>query len=57
MREKKIKSDDLIISLEFLKRTKEGKYSKIDKSSLNYTRLAEIAETYLEEELYYYSVS
>ena len=42
--------------LTFLKQTKEGKYAKIDKSSLPYSRLqAQSAEIYYEDE-YYYSI-
>jgi len=42
--------------LTFLKQTREGKYAKIDESSLPYSRLKEQREeTYYEDE-YYYSV-
>lgn len=42
--------------LTFLKETQEGKYAKIDESSLPYSRLKEQREeTYYEDE-YYYSV-
>ena len=42
--------------LTFLERTKEGKYAKIDESSLIYTRIQiQREETYADEE-YYYSV-
>ena len=40
--------------LTFLKQTKEGKYAKIDESSLPYSRLKEQREeTYYEDEYYY----
>jgi len=42
--------------LTFLKQTREGKYAKIDESSLPYSRCKEQREeTYYEDE-YYYSV-
>lgn len=42
--------------LAFLKQTREGRYAKIDESSLPYSRLKEQREeTYYEDE-YYYSV-
>ena len=49
--------DDLVLALEFLQKTKDGKYSKIDKSSLQFVRIADIIDFYSEEDLYYYSVS
>lgn len=41
--------------LTFLKRTREGKYAKIDESSLPYVRIKEQREEIYEDE-YYYSV-
>ncbi len=41
--------------LTFLKQTREGKYAKIDESSLPYARLKEQREEVYTEE-YYYSV-
>ncbi len=41
--------------LTFLKRTREGKYAKIDESSLPYVRIKEQKEEIYEDE-YYYSV-
>jgi len=41
--------------LTFLKRTREGKYAKIDESSLPYVRLKEQREKIYEDE-YYYSI-
>jgi len=44
------------VLLTFLKQTKDGKYAKIEKSSLPYSRLQEQREeTYYEE--YYYSMT
>ncbi len=40
----------------FLKRTKEGKYAKIDKSSLAHPRVKEQREPIYNEEEYYYSL-
>lgn len=42
--------------LTFLKRTKEGKYAKIEKSSLPYARLKERREESYCEDEYYYSI-
>ncbi len=42
--------------LTFLKRTKDGKYAKIDESSLSYSRLKEQREEIYCEDEYYYSV-
>jgi len=46
---------NMIKILEFLKETSDGKYSRVEKSSLKYTRIKELAD--VEEELYYFSVS
>ena len=40
----------------FLKRTKDGEYAKIDKSSLAYTRVKEQRESYYNDEEFYYSL-
>jgi hypothetical protein len=40
----------------FLKRTKEGNYAKIAKSSLTYPRVKEQRELSYNEEEYYYSL-
>lgn len=40
----------------FLKRTKEGKYAKIEKSSLAYPRVKEQREPNYTEEEYYYGI-
>jgi hypothetical protein len=42
--------------LTFLRRTKEGKYAKVDESSLVYTRIKIQREETYEDEEYYYSV-
>ncbi len=42
----------------YIKRTKEGKYSKIEESSLQYARMQEEDETIEEQyEQYFYSIS
>ena len=44
--------------LRFLKQTKEGKYAKIDESSMDYVRVREERETIDSfTETYYYSLS
>ena len=49
---------DLDVLLKFLERTKEGKYAKIEESSLQYARMQEEYETIEEQdEQYYYSIS
>lgn len=46
------------ILLTFLKQTKEGKYAKIDQTSLSYSRLKEQREEpHYDEEEYYYSTT
>ena len=42
--------------LTFLRQTQEGKYAKIDESSLSYSRLKEQREEPCYEDEYYYSV-
>ncbi|HOQ30983.1 MAG TPA: hypothetical protein PLA12_00575 [Candidatus Hydrogenedens sp.] len=44
------------ILLTFLKQTKEGKYAKIDESSLLYLRHEELREEIYYEDEYYYSI-
>lgn len=54
---KKSNNEDRLLS--FLRKTKEGKYAKIEQSSLSFIRIAErndLAEP-AHEECYYYSVS
>jgi len=54
-----LREEDRKVLLTFLKLTKEGKYAKIDESSLRYTRIKEQREDpcydYDKEE-YYYSI-
>lgn len=40
----------------FLKRTKDGEYAKIEKSSLTYPRVKEQREPYFSDEEYYYGI-
>lgn len=42
--------------LTFLKQTREGKYAKIEESSLPYSRLNEQREEVYYEDEYYYSI-
>ncbi|PKN71475.1 MAG: hypothetical protein CVU54_00185 [Deltaproteobacteria bacterium HGW-Deltaproteobacteria-12] len=54
-----VKDNDEAHLLKFLEKTKEGKYAKIEKSSLSFIRISE-SEDFAEpipEECYYYSVS
>lgn len=52
--EKRGKEEKTLIT--FLKRTKEGKYAKIEKSSLAYPRVKEQREPYYADEEYYYGI-
>lgn len=54
MEELKKKNEEKVL-LNFLKKTREGEYAKIEDSSLRYLRIKEHREPYCEEE-YYYSV-
>ncbi|MHA1728627.1 MAG: hypothetical protein ACTSWY_07825 [Promethearchaeota archaeon] len=50
------KENKLKVNLKFLKKTKDGHYSPIDKTSQNFIRLNE--STYIDyEDQYYYGVS
>jgi len=52
--------DNEKVSLSFLRKTKEGKYALIEKSSLPYSRIVEESEAEVIESLeerFYYSVS
>lgn len=55
---KKLKQKENKALLTFLKQTREGKYAKIEESSLSYSRLREQREEpyCYEEDEYYYSV-
>ena len=44
------------VLLSFLKRTRDGKYAKIDKESLNYPRVDDQREESYQEDEYYYSI-
>jgi len=56
-KEKQVELDQEVL-ITFLKRTKEGKYAKIEESSLEYVRMQEEDETIEEQdEEYYYSIS
>lgn len=48
-------SQDEMVLLQFLKRTKEGTYAPIDKNSFQYIRMKEQTDT--TEEEYYYGLS
>ncbi len=53
---KKLKQKEENVLLTFLKQTQEGKYAKIDESSLSYPRIKEQREESYYEDEYYYSV-
>ena len=55
-KKKELRQKEKKALLTFLKRTREGKYAKIDESSLLYVRLKEQSEEIYEDE-YYYSIS
>ena len=42
--------------INFLKRTKDGEYAKIDRSALAYPRVKEQREPYYNNEEYYYGI-
>lgn len=52
-RKEQIKKEEKVL-LSFLKVTKEGKYSKIEETSLPYSRIKE--KTIIVEDEYYYSI-
>lgn len=44
--------------LTFLRQTKDGKFAKIDESSLSYARMKQLREAFeYEEDVYYYGTS
>lgn len=48
------------VLLTFLQQTKEGKFAKIDETSLKYARMKETGESYVlddQDDCFYYSVS
>ncbi len=55
-KKKEIRQKEEKVLLTFLKQTREGKYAKVDESSLPYTRLKEQREEPYYEDEYYYSV-
>ena len=55
-KKEKLKQKEEKVLLTFLKQTREGKYAKIDESSLSYTRVKEQREEPYYEEEYYYSI-
>lgn len=56
LKKKEIRQKEEKVLLTFLKQTREGKYAKVDESSLAYTRLKEQREEPYYEDEYYYSV-
>lgn len=56
LKKKEIRKKEEKVLLTFLKQTSEGKYAKVDESSLSYTRLKEQREEPYYEDEYYYSV-
>ncbi len=52
-KEKEIREEEKVL-ISFLKATKEGKYAKVEKTSLPYSRIKE--ETVIVEDEYYYSI-
>jgi len=56
LKKKEIRQKEEKVLLTFLKQTREGKYAKVDESSLSYTRLKEQREEPYYEDEYYYSV-
>ena len=55
-KKKELRQKDEKAMLTFLKQTQEGKYAKIEQSSLPYSRLREQREEIYYEDEYYYSV-
>ncbi|MCK4446915.1 MAG: hypothetical protein KAW56_07525 [Candidatus Marinimicrobia bacterium] len=55
-KKKKSRRKEEKVLLTFLKITREGKYAKVDESSLPYSRLKEQREEPYNEDEYYYSV-
>jgi len=56
LKKKEIRQKEEKVLLTFLKQTREGKYAKVDESSLSYSRLKEQREEPYYEDEYYYSV-
>ncbi|HHT9124055.1 MAG TPA: hypothetical protein ACFYEF_14395 [Candidatus Wunengus sp. YC63] len=55
-KKKETRQNEKKVLLTFLKQTREGKYAKVDESSLSYSRLKEQREEPYYEDEYYYSV-
>ncbi|MBM4065829.1 MAG: hypothetical protein FJ266_09345 [Planctomycetes bacterium] len=55
-KKKETRQNEEKVLLTFLKQTREGKYAKVDESSLSYSRLKEQREEPYYEDEYYYSV-
>lgn len=55
MKNNEMVDEDLVHTLEFLRKTSNGKYSAIERSSLQYIRLEILSEE--PDEIYYHSVS
>jgi len=61
-KDKKIKASskarkENVVFLQFLKKTKGGKYGPVESSSLPYIRLGEAIQVYGDEENYYFGLS
>ena len=56
VKKKELRQNEEKVLLTFLKQTREGKYAKVDESSLPYSRLKEQREEPYYEDEYYYSV-
>jgi hypothetical protein len=56
VKRKELRQNEEKALLTFLKQTREGKYAKVDESSLPYSRLKEQTEEPYYEDEYYYSV-
>jgi hypothetical protein len=53
--EKKALNEEKVL-LTFLKRTRDGKYAKIDKESLDHPRVDDLREESYQDDEYYYSI-
>jgi len=56
VKRKELRQNEEKVLLTFLKQTREGKYAKVDESSLSYSRLKEQREEPYYEDEYYYSI-
>jgi len=55
-KKKELRQKEEKVLLTFLKQTREGKYAKVDETSIPYSRLKEQREEPYDEDEYYYSV-